>query len=88
MKKGISLILILGMMLCGCSQGQNQTSSKAEVSVQSEVSEESEVSKEESKLPEPESRDVFAMGNDVVRVFARSKSDFKQGGNFRAVGSK
>ena len=58
--------MILGMMLCGCSQGQNQTSSKAEVSVQSEVSEESEVSKEESKLPEPESRDVFAMDTYMV----------------------
>ena len=67
MKKVISLALVLGMLLCGCSASQgNQTSSKTEISVQSEVSEESEVSKEESKLPEPESRDVFAMDTYMV----------------------
>ena len=67
MKKGIAVMIVLGMLLCGCSQGQNNdVSSKTEVSVQSEVSEESEVSKEESKLPEPESRDVFAMDTYMV----------------------
>ena len=51
MKKGIAVMIVLGMLLCGCSQGQNNdVSSKTEVSVQSEVSEESEVSKEETSI--------------------------------------
>ncbi len=65
MKKGIALAVVLGMLLCGCSAGQNNDkTSKADVSVQSQVSEESK--KEESKLPEPESRDVFAMDTYMV----------------------
>ncbi len=65
MKKAVALSIVLGMVLCGCSASQNNhdTSSKTEVSVQSEVS---EVSKEESKLPEPESRDIFAMDTYMV----------------------
>ena len=68
MKKGIAFIVVLGMLLCGCSAGQNNNqTSKTEISVQSQVSEESsEESKEESKLPEPESRDVFAMDTYMV----------------------
>ena len=68
MKKGIALAVVLGMLLCGCSAGQNTPqTSKTETSVQSQVSEESsEESKEESKLPEPESRDVFAMDTYMV----------------------
>ena len=48
MKKGIAFIVVLGMLLCGCSAGQNNNqTSKTEISVQSQVSEESK--KEESK---------------------------------------
>ena len=69
MKKGIILAMALSLILCGCSASQGkQTSGKTEVSVPSQVSEESveEESKEESKLPEPESRDVFAMDTYMV----------------------
>ena len=68
MKKGIAFIVVLGMLLCGCSEGQNNSqTNKTQISVQPQVSEESsEESKEESKLPEPESRDVFAMDTYMV----------------------
>ena len=67
MKKKMALAIVLSLILCGCSQSQNNDTSKAEISVQSEVSEVSkEQSKEESKLPEPESRDVFAMDTYMV----------------------
>ena len=74
MKKGISFALVLGILLCGCSASQGkQTSGKTEVSVPSQVSEESkaesseeESKEEESKLPEPESRDIFAMDTYMV----------------------
>ena len=69
MKKGIILAMALSLILCSCSASQGkQTSGKTEVSVPSQVSEESveEESKEESKLPEPESRDVFAMDTYMV----------------------
>lgn len=64
MKKAAALAIVLGMVLCGCSAGQSNTqTSKTEISVQSEAT---EASKEESKLPEPESRDVFAMDTYMV----------------------
>ena len=74
MKKAVSLALVMLLGLCGCSANQgNQTSGKTEVSVPSQVSEESkaesseeESKEEESKLPEPESRDVFAMDTYMV----------------------
>ena len=70
MKKGIILAMALSLILCSCSANQGkQTSSKTEVSVPSQVSEESveeESKEEESKLPEPESRDVFAMDTYMV----------------------
>ena len=66
--------MALSLILCSCSASQGkQTSGKTEVSVPSQVSEESkaesseeESKEEESKLPEPESRDVFAMDTYMV----------------------
>ncbi len=57
LKKGIALAVVMGMLLCGCA-GNAQNSLPD--------SQESVVSKQESKLPEPESRDVFAMDTYMV----------------------